>query len=292
MPVAIDMTHPKHQDKSADLHYGGFQREADMLIPIATHRKRLLPKSMADWEIFFEIQTLHGIVDILFVIPETETIAQRESSGISAVTDTAQVATLMGLTALRAIRGQAATGATASSLKSFVPVSPAHLKRRILPGLAASGWVEKLGDETWVVRCEYKIPLRKIIAIEVKRGEWRRALNQAAPHTHFADAAFVALDAVRVPSLDRLEPAFSHAGVGLITVANWAPRSASSGLDIMIRPQYHARSGLSRAVVAERVVALRATGMPSGPVGHVFGKFITTSVGTGDPRMESFRAND
>lgn len=282
------MEHCTDQGQPTEHHYGRFLREADMLMPIIAQRMHLLPQNVTDWETFFEIQTMHGVVDMLFVVPNTDALAKREAVGLPAVTDSAQVATLLGLTALGAIHGQACSGASAASLASFVPVSSNHLKRRVLPELVSSGWITKLDGDTWVASYEYETPLKQIIAVEVKRSEWRRALSQAIPHTDFADAAFVALDAGRLPSVTKLKPAFSYAGIGLIAVTSRADQgsySASPELAIIIRPQYHCQSGLIRAVVAERVAALRAAGIPSGPVGHVFGRFITTSAGSTDPRM-------
>src|ERR1035441_3283023 len=177
-----------------------------MLTPIDSQRNHLLPWNSTNWETFFEIQTMHGIVDMVFVVPDTNVLQRRTDASLPPVTDSAQVATLLGLSALGAIHGQVISGASATSLASFVSVSSSHLRRRILPGLASSGWIKKLDDGTWVILCGYEIPLRRIIAVEVKRSEWRRALSQAVPHTDFADAAFVALDAKRIPSLNKLEP--------------------------------------------------------------------------------------
>lgn len=264
-----------------------FVREADMLIPIDAQRKRLLPQNSMGWETFFEVQTMHGVVDMLFVVPDIDAVAARETVGVPAVTDSAQVATLLGLTALRAIKGHASRGASIHALATLVPVSIAHLRRYVLPALVASGWATQANDGAWLTMHAYEIPFKRIIAVEVKRSEWRRALAQTIPHTEFADTVYVALDAAKIPALPRIEAAFNHAGIGLAAIkrSSCYPAPNATNLEVILRPRHQRKHGLVRAVVAERILALRAAGAFSGPVGPVFGRFISTSAGSQDPRI-------
>jgi hypothetical protein len=257
-----------------------------MLAPLAAKRPCLTPRKVTGWETFFEVQTMHGVVDILFVVPSARALARRVAAELPAVTDPAQVASLLALTEVGAVTDSRHTGSRVEEFASWVPVSRGHLQRHVLPALTETGWVVAGGDGTWPIRRRYEIPLERIVAVEVKRGEWRRALSQATPHTDFADATFVALDAARTPSLARVTSAFAHAGVGLVTVADIPGDDATvlSHVAVRLRPGRRRRRGLVRAVVAERVIALRDVGVWSGPVGHVFGRQVTTSSGE-DPRL-------
>ena len=67
------MEHCTDQGQPTEPHYGRFLREADMLMPIIAQRMHLLPQNVTDWETFFEIQTMHGVVDMLFVVPGLRT---------------------------------------------------------------------------------------------------------------------------------------------------------------------------------------------------------------------------
>jgi hypothetical protein len=258
---------------------GAFNREADMLAPLVGHAQRVLGFGFSLRE-YFEVQTTHGVVDLLFVEADESVLAVRSALNLPPIVDATSVATLMALTQLGAWEGADHAGAVMSELFPRVPVSGRHLHGRILPALADAGWALPTSSGGWLARKPYRLPVSRIVAVEAKRSEWRRALAQAARHTDFADATYVALDAANVTGLDRLGPAFRFAGVGLLTVS-----SINEGqVERRLKAGRRRPRGLARAVVGERVAALRATGARSGVVGHVFGRFLAASSGV-DPRF-------
>jgi hypothetical protein len=268
-----------------------FAREADMLAPLAAERAQMTPRNIRGWETYFEVQTLRGVVDILFVVPDANVLATREAFAVPPVTDSAQASTLLALTALSSTSPEALSGASLDILASLAPVGREHLRRRVLPLLTESGWVTRCNDGTWTIRTGYRIPLKRIVAVEVKRESWRRGLTQAVSHTEFADTTFVALDAAHLPPVSKVQSAFVHAGVGLVSVERAFSDDLVRGpnVGVLLAATRQKAQEVARAVVAERVVALREAGAWSGEVGHVFGRHVTTSGGE-DPRRVYFEA--
>ena len=259
------------------LPVGRFAREADMLPPLVRAR-RLVLGGRVDGDVYFEVQTLRGVADLLVVVPNVDVLAQRWSLGLRPVVDGARVSVLKALTRLGALEGSVVGGVSATAISEHVGISGGHVRGVIMPGLADDGWVVQTAN-TWRAVVPYEQPMRRIVAVEVKRDKWRQALSQASHHTSFADATYVALDAARAIDLAGLAEPFRLAGVGLVTVRRGAEPEVQRSLPAsQRRPR-----GLPRAVVAERVAALLASGVRSGPVLHVFGKHLTTSSGE-DPR--------
>lgn len=256
---------------------GRFAREADMLPPLV-QAKRLILGGHSVGDVYFEVQTMRGVADLLVVVPDGDVLAARWSRGLRPVLEGAGVAVLMALTSLGAIEGCAGPGANASSIGEQVRISVGHLRRTVLPNLAEVGWVVPDG-QAWRCAYRYQQPMRRIAAVEVKRDRWRQALSQASHHTSFADATYVALDGAREINVPELASPFRLASVGLLTVCQGGVPAVRRELP----PSQRRPRGLPRAVVAERVAALLASGVRSGPVGHVFGKHLTTSHGE-DPR--------
>lgn len=229
---------------------------------------------------YFEVQTMRGVVDLLMAEVDESALVSRERWSLPPVVDAPAVAVLLALSRAEAVVDAAGSRALrVTELAPEVGMSESHLRRSVMPALADSGWLERSGDE-WRARLRYQQPMRRIVAVEVKRDKWQKALAQAVHHTSFADATYVALDGARSPHVERASGAFFLAGVGLVAVH--APPAQRLVSKVIPAAQRRPR-GLPRAVVSERVLALRASGARSGPVGHVFGRHLTTSGGE-DPR--------
>ena len=257
----------------------GFALELDMLEPLLSGANNLSLRG----EPFFEVQTLKGVVDLLFVRFDARVRAIRRELGLSPVTEIAQVSALLSLTRLGAILGQS-TGATTTQLEEHTRISSGHLRSRVLPQLVSAGWVDKVGVK-WLVRTPYEAPTFGLSAVELKREDWRGALHQALSHTEFADSSYVALDGARFRNLDRLVPAFEFAGVGLMTLTHGTAPTGGPVVKTtrIIKPSRKRPRGLAHSVVAERVSALKDAGSRAGDVRPVFGRTLTASSGR-DPR--------
>lgn len=261
---------------------GRFVREADMLEPLLAGVTSALSKSLG--QPLFEVQTTQGIVDLLFVRPNKAAIEERVRDKLPPLTQIAQVAVMIALTELSAIKphGQPADART---IARYTSLSSEHIRRNILPHLQASGWITSLRGG-WQATRMYHPPVRGITAIEVKRGDWRRALAQAAAHTDFATTSYVALDETRIRDFSTATRAFELAEVGLLTISKERHDILPTGsVEVLIKSHRRRRpSPVPRAVVAERSWALIAEGRRSGHVGHVFGRYFTTTSGV-DPRL-------
>jgi len=249
-----------------------------MLEPLLDGIPTVMPGGMG--EPFFEVQTLRGVVDLLYARVSKQVIHTRARHQLPALIEIPAVAVMLALTELGAIEGNG-DPAQASGIAPRSSVSAGHLRRTILPKLVESGWVRAEG-KGWIACQAYQVPVSAMTAVEIKRGDWRRALSQAIAHRDFADT-YVALDRGRFTRPGSAAQAFEYTGVGLLTV------DADDAVDTRVKRIIHARrirrQVLPRAVVAERVVALIEAGRRSGDVPPVFGRYLTTTSGT-DPRFQ------
>jgi hypothetical protein len=253
-----------------------------MLAVIDAKRATLIRKP--EIEAYFEVQTTRGVVDVVLAEFDEQAFQDRKGRGLIP---------LIGLTEASVVHALAMRRITLTNshvLANHVGVSAAHLRRAVLPNLRNAGWLRQAGTDEWSLAFPYVSPLKRIIAIEVKRTDWRRALVQAASHVEFADVTYVALDGARGPDTSVFEDAFVRAGVGLIHVTA-TRRTIADPLDANLRkviaPSRGRRRSIARTVVAERVTALRQSGSRSGELNHVFGRRLTTEWGS-DPRIEPF----
>jgi hypothetical protein len=260
---------------------GQFVREADMLEPLLDGISGALLTRLGDP--FFEVQAMRGVVDLLFVEVDEQVVAARRTDQLPALTEVSAVSTLLALTQLGALAGRD-EAVEARDIAPKTSLSPGHLRRHVLPRLAETGWISRQGTG-WVARRHYQPPARGMVAVEVKRSDWRRALTQAVAYAEFANASYVALDRSRVKDIRPLTQAFEFAGVGLLTVSSEPHvEGAEDTVTQPIAARRKRRRVLPHAVVAERIAALAAAGRRTGEVGDVFGRFLTTTSGA-DPRF-------
>jgi hypothetical protein len=253
-----------------------------MLDPVLAGCTRLLSGTAAP---FFEVQTLKGVVDLLFAYLDETVIMERREKVLPALPEVSAVITLLALSQ-RDGDAEPNPQMRVQEIGVATGISIDHLRRRVLPSLKDSGWITCQG-RSWQASHPYKIPVRSMTAVEIKRGEWRRALSQAVAHAGFADTTYVALDRASVGDIDVLAEAFEFAGVGLLLVSRQDDDQCSvPAVHTPIKARRRRPRGLSHAVVAERVLALAEAGRRSGDVGHVFGKHLTTSSGS-DPRFQA-----
>lgn len=250
---------------------GPFATEADMLAPLL---HGFAPDNETDWDCVFEVQTLQGVVDVLYVDIDREALSERQTSGLGPLHSPSEVSVI---NALQTLRGAESRPVPTEVIAGLVTVGDKHLRSAVLPGLAANGWIER-SSKGWSFIGIRAPVVRQMVAVEVKRSDWRRALSQATSYAAFADSTYVALDDARARDLVARRPAFDFAGVGLLTVA------ATGGVWEHISPRRRPRPDYLHRVVAERVINLISGGYRSGAVRHVFGRALTTSAGM-DPRF-------
>lgn len=247
----------------------GFAAEADMLGPIAAAARDLAgPGAVA---VFFEVASAAGIPDVVATVFDWDVLEERGQDGF--VTDTAGLGALLALSDAR----DACRSLNLRQVAAATGLSPAYIRSRVLPGLAARGLAAMTGPGRWTAAGRYRSPALTLVTVEAKLSDWRRGLGQAARHAAGADAAWLVLDAARTrPAVSRADW-FRAAGVGL------AGLEPDGTLRALLPPE---RAGVLRGrreLLAERLAELHCSGAVSGPVGRVFGRKLTCSTGA-DPR--------
>lgn len=245
-----------------------WSRESDMLPAVLGHRKSLV--AGAGWHPFFEVAgPLGGIVDLLWVRFSRAVLSSRT-----------EAQTALDLTSIRALEALTA-GVPGDSLATYTGVSSGHLSQNVLPKLLEAGWVAR-DARSWVCLRPYRSPATAVVAVELKRDDWRTALKQAARHRAAADESWVVLDARRVNAAASAVQPFAHAGVGLaaLSLCEAAAAERSSQLRIIHTPSGLGNSPNSagRAFFGEQCLAMWQLGSRSGPERKVFGRSPVASV--------------
>lgn len=220
-------------------------------------------------EVLFEFFGASGTPDVVFLEFDEDEYERRERLGLGPVRNYGEVDVLL------ALRDRSLS---VGALSQAVGLTPAHLRRATLPVLRDAGWVESNGRE-----CSALQPIRPlarwIVAVEAKRRDWRRALDQATRYRRFANRAVVVLDATANLDAARQEAEIDGA-LGLVSVDAHRQK-----LRRLVLPRWHAPSSFLEFVWAgEQAYLMRRTGAVSGPVVPVFGRMLVASDGN-DPRL-------
>ena len=72
-------------------------------------------------------------------------------------------------------------------------ISPKRLRYDVLRFLLSEDWVEKVGDDTFQLRRQYRPVAREIWAVEAKMKNWFEGMCQAKRYQHFAHRAYLAI---------------------------------------------------------------------------------------------------
>jgi hypothetical protein len=248
-----------------------FVREADMVdsvvaaAPLLAAGATSLP--------FREVSAARGVADVIFAEFDPVAVTDRSASQAAAVPDMSALRCLLAL----------AEGVSIDDLATRAGISRGHLVGAVLPRLAEHGWVVREG-RSWQARSSYRQVTRSMVAVELKRDDWRGALRQASWHAEAADLSWVVLDATRVRPALAAEAAFVHAGVGLASVTAWPSGClGTDGPRVTVHIQPSARHQPvqpdSQALLAERCLSLWLAGESSGPERHVFGQRLPATPG-------------
>lgn len=95
---------------------------------------------------------------------------------------------------------------------------PVARVRPILKSLEVDGYVARAAQGAYVQRLRVRPIVNYVVSFEAKRSDWHTALVQARAHQAFADAAYVAFDAVFAPRFARAVPSYERLGVGLLSI--------------------------------------------------------------------------
>lgn len=242
-----------------------------MLGPIARAPSALTGRRRAarQPQVLFEFFGAEGTPDVVFLEFDAAELRRRDDLALPPVRNYHEVAVLLAL-------GHGPL--TARQLAEHAGITAAYLLRAILPALLEHGWIERDG-RTWSSPQPLRPLAKWIVAIEAKRRDWRRALEQAHRYRRFANRAVAVLDASVNLTAARKEAEAD----GRIGLASLDPERQK--LEAIVLPKWHRPSNALEFVWAgEQAYLMRRAGAVSGPVLPVFGRMLVASYGA-DPRL-------
>jgi hypothetical protein len=199
-----------------------FRTEADMLPQLATAVLNRFSMAGGQWLVIDEHLVASKIPDLLVARVNVEILRARVDLGLIRPLTATQITLLRSLRTDRAASDDLIASATRVGLETV---------RRNLRTLLADGYVIQPRAKVYR-RATVAVPLfDRVVTIEAKLRDWRRALVQARAHRAFANETYVAFDSRYEERFLRSAQAFESSGVGLIAVESgngttrWITRS-------------------------------------------------------------------
>jgi hypothetical protein len=234
-----------------------FRTEAAMAPHLKPHVKALTGDPVS-W--FTEVPAANGIPDVVLVRFDRSETRRRNRHGLVMPDDLGCVRTVLALT------DSDPSGATAREIAAMTGLSVDVVRRRALPRLADAGWIVRTG-QAWAPTQPYADPAQFLVTIELKLRDWRGALAQALQARASSDMSWVILGHPTTKALEQLKH-FEIRGIGLGLLD-------CEDLRIVQTPRQAGCDPARRALLAERLLAMRAAGTSAGPGRHVFGRVLT-----------------
>lgn len=236
-----------------------FASEAEMLGPLrdAAVSLWIAPNPDQTW-VMLEEQRLHSrIADLLLLRMNVPAIETRVEGGWT------RPLTLAELQVLRTLRPDrtASVAAVSQSLR-MAPRRTSELLR----GLAASGFVERQGTQTFVRVAPVDPLVQRVISFEAKRDDPQRAISQARGHIAWADETYVAFDARFERRFLAQTPSFERLGVGLLEL--WPNRWSRVRRARPRRTQNRLEAGLVGETALARLTGLAPRDLPERRLPH------------------------
>lgn len=186
----------------------GFQTEAELVAAYVRYSARRNPKDVFR----LELKTEDGIADI---------VQARLTGSAQTLRDLRMIAPRWAY-ALRKIPYRVVFGT--ENFQAFAGVSRGTALRA-LRTFAELGFCRKTSAQKWIKVRQPKSATRKVVAIEAKLSDWKRALRQAYRYQAFANQVWVLLDEKFSKSAKRQLQLFQRLNVGLVTLSpGQAPR--------------------------------------------------------------------
>jgi hypothetical protein len=227
-----------------------------MLLPIASQLQQIA--GSRPWQVVYELQTVHGIADIVAVDFDDEAIERRMRHGVGPIVDPLALRTFLQLT----------SGARRTpDIARLVEASARHVGSVILPQLESDGLVRRASGG-WVAATEYVPIAKRIVAIEAKRRDWRSGLAQARRYLAFSNRSLLVISSTASRPLEEILVGSAVPRIGIATL-----QLDSERLRVLRNPRWqNPGSRYEFLVVAERAWELLASGRRTGPERKVFGR--------------------
>lgn len=244
----------------------GFRYENDLVSALEpTFAASLFRTVDENVQTFSEVPAVRGVPDLSVVRFNPEVVAARIETGVRCLTTHVEVRVVLALRRATMDLGQ---------LAERLNLSRDYLRRSVLPMLVQLGWLETCAGGAIRLRPTARPAGVRVVTVEAKLKDWRRAFAQARHQQLSADAAYIALDAAhsRAP-LGELQ-GIAERGIGVVIV------DAETGEHTVAarpRPIYQRSStAIGRMLVSERCLAMSLRGERAGQVAPVFGWSLPT----------------
>jgi hypothetical protein len=224
-----------------------FASEPLMTEPVTRHIRRLWPRLGPSFVVGAEIPSSRGIIDLLVTELDPSALSQRKRRRIGPILRPTQIQVLW---ALRDDKPHLVS--TVARLGGWSP----SIITNVLPAMSRAGLVVQ-GNRYVEGTGRWRPIGRRLLAIELKREAWRRALIQASHFTAGADRAMVVLDSRSAGAVERRRRDFIKKRVGLALVSSSgqlkviqpAPRNQPIGWLHALLAEYAWADALRRAQI-------------------------------------------
>lgn len=239
----------------------GFRYEADLVSVLRDDLPRLAfrHEQFSPVEVFREVPAVHGVPDLAGLRFDFDRIAARDAAGVRPLSTATEVRAILAI----------GPEATAADIAARAKLSPDYVRRAVLPLLSDLGWVTRTVAGSVRVRPEARWVGRRVVTVEAKLRDWRKALAQARRQQLSADAAYIALDSGALSGIRDHLAEVARGGIGVIAVDAEHKRAR-----VLARPARVSdpRRNAGRALLAERSLEMMLRGTREGQIYPVFGR--------------------
>lgn len=180
----------------------------------ALRAARGLPGAHRDFTVFEEVAGPFGIPDFLVVIGSKSLLRRRTALSVPPLLNEVDA----GIVAVASAR----RGYSTDALAERVGWGAETIDRR-LPGLLRSGALEDVGRGRYL-RPAALVPVGRLIAIETKVRDFRRALRQARTYALWCDNYVIVMPSITEASFDEAVGTVARDRGGLLVAGRWAQR--------------------------------------------------------------------
>ena len=181
---------------------------------------RGLPGAHRDFTVFEEVAGPFGIPDFLVVIGSKALLRRRTALPVPPLLNEVDA----GIVAVASAR----RGSTTDTLAERLGWAIETIDRR-LPGLLRSGALEDVGVGRYV-RPPALAPVGRLIAIETKVRDFRRALRQARTYALWCENYVIVMPSITEASFGEAVESVARDRGGLVVAGRWAQRPGSRRL--------------------------------------------------------------
>lgn len=186
----------------------------------ALRAARGLPGAHRHFTVFEEVAGPFGIPDFLVVIGMKSMLMRRAALSVPPLLNEVDA----GIVAVASAR----RGVTTDTLAGRLGWAPDTVDRR-LPGLLRSGALTDLGGGRYV-RPAALVPIGRLVAIETKVRDFRRALRQARTYALWCDNYVIVMPSITEASVDTAVQSVADDRGGLVVAGRWVQRPGSRRL--------------------------------------------------------------